>query len=355
MTKKIVCCLLAVALLGSLASCGAGKPKLYVFNFGDYMARGQDKGIQNVNKIFEERYGVKIKYAEYANNENMYSKVKKGGAYYDVVFPSDYMIERMITEDMLAPLNFDNIPNYKYIDAQYKNLDFDPDNAYSVPYFAGIIGLIYNKTMVKAAPDSWAALWDEDYKGKICMINNPRDAFGIAQSLLGQDCNSQDSTNWEAAAQKLLEQKPLVQSYVDDEVYSKMEPGEAALAPYYVGDYLLMIEANPNLEFVYPKEGVNFFVDSICVLKSSQSKDLAEQYINFLMEPEIALENAEYIRYASPHMEVINNKDYTYYKNKLLYPTADIMPQTTIFRNLPPDILDLMNRRWDDVKSQSKK
>jgi len=323
---------------------------LNVYSWGEYISDGLD-GSLDVNKEFKKKYGIDVVYDTFDSNEAMYAKIKGGGVSYDVVVPSDYMIGRMIREDMLEKLNFANIPNYKNIAPEYKNLYFDTANEYSVPYLVGMIGLIYNTTKVTAAPDSWAVLWDADYKGKICMINNPRDAFAIAQALLGQDVNSLNEADWNAAAQKLKEQKPVRQSFVNDDVYAKMESGEAAMAPYFAGDYLTMLDVNEDLGFVYPKEGVNEFVDSACILKGSQNKLAAELYINFLLEEEIAMANAEYVCYASPNTLVRNNADYAFYQNEILYPTADKKPKTYTFSDLPQATLTRMGSLWDEVKA----
>lgn len=322
---------------------------LYVYNWGEYIADGSDDSM-DVNKEFEARYGIQVVYDTFENNEVMYSKIKGGGVNYDVLIPSDYMIERMIAEDMLQPLDFENIPNYKYISDDYKNLPYDPNNAYSVPYSVGMVGLIYNTTMVSEEPTSWDALWNPDYSKKILMINNPRDAFAIAHSLLGIDYNTTEKTDWQAAAEKLKEQKPLVQAYVNDEIYNKMESGEAALAPYYAGDFLTMQDNNPDLAFVYPEEGVNFFVDAMCVPKTAQNKAAAELYINFLTDPDIALENAEYICYASPNTGVLSNEDYSLAGDEVIYPAEEDKPKTQIFENLPQETLNLMSSLWDEVK-----
>ena len=322
---------------------------LYVYNWGEYISDGADDTL-NVNAAFEEKYGIDVVYETYDNNEVMYSKLKGGGVSYDVVIPSDYMIQRMIAEDMLQPIDFSNIPNYKYIPEKYKNLAHDPENLYSVPYTVGMVGLIYNTEMVDEAPDSWTALWDEDYSNSILMFNNPRDAFAIAQSILGMDYNNESEVSWRVASELLKEQKNVSPAYVNDEVFLKMEAGEAAMAPYYAGDFLTMQENNPALDFVYPKEGVNFFVDGACVLKGAKNKLAAELYINFLLEPEVALANAEYICYASPHTEVYSNPEYSFYKNEILYP-EDGKFKTQLFLNLNPDTLALMSTLWDDVKN----
>ena len=213
-----------------------------------------------------------------------------------------------------------------------------------------MVGLIYNKKLVSAPPTSWTALWDEQYKGQILMFNNPRDAFAIAQSVLGLDYNSEYPGDWRAAAEELKKQKTVIQSYVNDEVFNKMETGEAALAPYYAGDYLSMLDINPDLGFVYPEEGVNFFVDAMCVLKGCENKAAAELYINFMLESDVALANAEYICYASPHTEVFNNPEYSFYQDEILYPETGKF-KTQLFLNLSPETLALMSTLWDDVKN----
>ncbi len=323
---------------------------LYVYNWGEYISDGAD-GTLDVNKAFEEKYGINVVYDTFDNNEAMYSKVKSGGVSYDVVIPSEYMIQRMIVEGMLEKLDYSNIPNFdKYIPEKYRNPSYDPKNEYSVPYTVGMVGLIYNSAIVDGTPDSWSALWDKQYKGQILMFNNPRDAFGIAQNLLGMDYNTESVMSWKLAAELLKEQKQVAPVYVNDEIFLKMESGEAALGAYYAGDFLTMKDNNPDLEFVYPKEGTNYFVDAICVLKGSKNKLAAELYINFLLEPDVALANAEYICYASPHSGVYTNPDYSFYGNEILYP-EDGKFKTQSYLNLSPDILELMSSLWDDVKN----
>lgn len=322
---------------------------LYVYNWGEYISDGSDDSL-DVNKAFEEKYGIKVVYDTYDNNEAMYAKLNGGGVSYDIVVPSDYMIERMIVEGMVEKINFDNIPNYSRIPDKYKNLDYDPTGEYSIPYTVSYVGLIYNSKLVKEAPDSWAALWDEQYKDNILMFNNPRDAFAIVQSLLGMDYNMETEYGWRAAASLLKEQKSVNPTYVNDEVFNKMESGSAALAPYYVGDYLTMKDNNDDLEFVYPKEGVNYFVDGCCILKGTKNKLAAELYLNFLCDPEVALANAEYICYGSPVEDVYNNPEYSYYQDPILYPEEGAF-KTQIFKNLSPESLQLMSDLWDEVKS----
>ena len=348
--KKNLCLVLAAVMLVSIALFGCEKkPTLYVYNWGEYISDGED-GSLDVNKAFEEKYGIKVAYDTFENNEVMYSKIKGGGVKYDVLIPSDYMIERLIAEDMLQKIDFSNVPNYKYIDAKYKKLPYDPNDEYSVPYTVGCIGLIYNKTMVEEPPAGWSALWDARYEKKILMINNPRDAFAIAHSVLGIDYNTTSEADWQAGAAKLKEQKPLVQAYVNDEVFNKMELGEAALAPYYAGDFLTMRDNNENLGFVYPEEGVNTFVDAMCIPKNAANKAAAELYINFMLEPDVGLANAEYIYYASPNTAVVSNPEYSLKDDPIIYPDDASLPKTTIFTNLPTRTLNQMSNLWDEVK-----
>ena len=320
---------------------------LNVFNWGEYIPDGTE-GSMDINKKFSELTGIKVNYTTYENNEAMYAKLKSGGVSYDIIIPSDYMIERMNKEKMLEKLDFSRITNYKYIDLKYKNLYFDPKNEYSVPYSVGMVGLIYNTKMVKEKPDSWGVMWDERYKDDILNFNNPRDAFAISQQYLGFDLNTTDKSQWDKAADKLIEQKKILQSYVMDEIFQKMEDGEAAMAPYYAGDFLLMQENNPDLDFVYPKEGTNIFVDSICVPKGCQNFDAAMLYINFLLEPDVALEIAEYVYYATPNTAVLENDDYSLKNNEYLYPK--VYPKVQYFHDVDADIRTYYEYLWESVK-----
>ena len=322
-----------------------------VFNWGEYISDTAEDGLLNVNKEFEKLTGIKVNYVTYESNEDMYPKIKNGGARYDIIIPSDYRIERMIAEDMLLEMDVEALPNYKYIADEYKNMYFDPDNEYSVPYNVGMVGLIYNSKMVEERPTSWNALWDERYAGKILMIDNPRDAFAVAQKILGYSLNSTDEKELSDVAQLLVEQKPLLQGYVMDEIFNKMESGEAAMVPYYVGDFVLMQQVNPDLDFVYPREGVNIFVDSICIPKCAQNYDAALKYINFLLDPEIALSNAFYIGYATPNTGVLEHPDYAEMRvNKFLYPTEDEMPDVEYFHNLPQETLLMFSDLWNEIR-----
>lgn len=357
--KRFFSVVFSLILLGlTVVPCFAGEKKDYshlegtilnVYNWGEYISDGSE-GTLDVNKEFEKRYGITVNYSNYESNENMYNKLQSGGANYDVIIPSDYMIAKLIEEDMLAELDFSNIPNYKYVLEKYRGLYYDPDNKYTVPYTVGMVGLIYNTKIVKEAPDSWGALWDERYAGKILMFNNPRDAFGVAQCYLGQSINTESVEDWDKAIKALKEQNHLVSSYVMDEVFNKMENGEAALAPYYAGDFLTMHDVNPDLAFVYPKEGVNFFVDAMCVPKNAENKEAAELYINFMLEEEIAVANANYICYASPHSNVLESDDYDLKGEPVLYPDEENTPRTEMFENLDYETQNYMNMLWNELK-----
>ena len=322
---------------------------LNVYNWGEYISDGSE-GSLNVNKAFEEKYGITVNYTNFESNENMYNKLKSGGANYDIVIPSDYMIAKLVNENMLAKLDYSNIPNAKYILDDYKNLYYDPTNEYSVPYTVGMVGLIYNTTMVDGTPDSWGTMFDERYMGQILMFNNPRDAFGIAQFYLGQSVNTTDKEDWDEALKLLQKQNKLVSSYVMDEVYNKMENGEAAIAAYYAGDFLTMYDTNPDLAFCYPKEGVNFFVDAMCIPKDTQNKEAAELYINFMCSEEIAVANANYICYASPHKLVLESDDYDLKGDPVLYLSEDEKPPTEMFENLDSETQQYMTTLWNEVK-----
>ncbi len=365
--KKIVALALALVMVVSLVVCftyngtnitvenlvgtynmDLAGTELNVYNWAEYISDGSE-GALDVVAAFEKLTGINVNYSTYESNEVMYSKIKSDSVSYDVIIPSDYMIARMKNEGMLKKLDYTKIPNYSYIDDQYKGLYFDENNEYCVPYSVGMVGLIYNTTMVKEAPTSWSALWDPDYKGNILMFNNPRDTFAIAQQLLGISLNTVDKAEWDRAAEKLREQKPLVQGYVMDEVFNKMEDGNAALAPYYAGDFLTMQSINPDLAFVYPEEGVNIFVDAACIPEGAQNIEAAHLFINFLMEPEVALANAEYICYASPNTAVVNNDDYSLKDSEVLYPANLDEIKKEYFEDINADIRKYYEDLWVSI------
>ncbi len=323
--------------------------QLNVYNWGEYISDGSDESI-DVNKEFEKLTGIKVNYSTYESNETMYSQLKSGGVSYDIIIPSDYMIERLKKEDMLTKFDTSSLSNFKYIDNKYKGLFFDTNNEYSVTFNVGMVGVIYNPTIIGEPEHSWKALWDEKYKNMSLNFSNPRDGFMTAQMILGYSLNSTDKTEWDKALELLKQGKGVLQSYVMDEIYGKMETGEAGIGPYYAGDYLTMNEVNPDLKFYYPSEGTNIFVDSVCIPKCVKNLEAAKLYINFLMEPEIALANAEYIGYASPNTSVVNNPDYCYYKNEILYPDDNNIVKTEYYHDINQDIRSYYENLWIDLK-----
>lgn len=321
-----------------------------VYNWGEYISDGSD-GSMNVVDEFERLTGAKVNYTNFESNENMYSKLAGGGVAYDVIAPSDYMIERLLDENMLLELDYNNIPNFdKYVREDCKNLYFDPEQKYTVCFNTGTTVLIYNKKLVDKEPDSWSVLWDEQYKNKILMFNNSRDAIAVAQAMLGQDFNTTNEQDWVDAANLLAEQKDKVNPvYVMDEVFNLMESGEYAFATYYAGDYELMVENNEDLGFCFPKEGVNDFYDAFCIPSCSRNKKGAEAFINFMHEPQVAFENTEFIYYASGNKTVRENEESSLYGSQAVYP--DKKPVCQPFKNLPQNILELENNLWSQVKS----
>lgn len=354
--KRILPLLMSLVLLFSAlpvqAFAAPEKVTINVYNWGQYIADGTD-GYIDVNKAFTEATGIEVNYMTFDSNETMYTKLKTGGSTYDVIIPSDYMVARLIAEDMLEELDYSNIPNYALVDEAYKNTSFDPENKYSVPYTWGTVGVIYNTKYVdEADTGSWDLLWNEKYSGKILMFDNPRDAFAIAQFLLGIDINTEDADELRSAAYKLIEQKPLVQGYVMDQIFSKMEREEAWIAPYYAGDYLLMAGENPDLAFYFPEEGFNLFIDAMCIPKGCQNKAAAEAYINFLCNPEISGENLDYLGYSTPISEAKQYMDPDVAASEIAYPTEETLANGRAFINLSAETSQLTDSLWLQVKTQ---
>ena len=345
MKKNVFALVLTLVMVMSLtiglAGCGnsATNGEVNVYNWGEYID-------EELLDKFTEETGIKVNYDTYSDNESLYSMLSSGSANYDVVIPSDYMISRMIDEDMLEELNFDNIPNFQYIDDAYKGLEYDPEDQYSVAYTWGTVGIIYNTTMLDYVPDSWSVLWDENLSGQILMFNNSRDAIGIALKYLGYSQNTTDPEQITEAVDLLIQQKPLVQAYVMDQIFDKLEGGEAAVGPYYAGDAITMIEENPDLAFVVPKEGTNLFVDAMCIPKGAQNKENAEAFINFMCDPENMAANIEYIAYSSPSSAARELLSDELKNSEICYPDEALLENTDTFINLPQDILDLYDSEW---------
>lgn len=366
--KKLLSLILALILILSftvLVSADQGEEKtpendtIVFYNWGEYISNGDDDSL-DVLKDFTEKTGYKVTYMTFASNEEMYTKLKSGSAIYDVVVPSDYMISKMINEDMLQPINFENIPNYQYIDKTLlQKFDYDPENKYSVPYTWGRVGLLYNTDVVKEEITSWKSLWDEKYENKILMFDNSRDAFGIAQKILGYSFNSLDETEWREAAELLKEQKPYVRSYVMDQIFTMMLSGEAAIAPYYIGDALTIMDQSEddNIRFTVPNEGTNLFVDAMCIPKNCKNKEGAEALINYLCSYEPAKANAEYICYSSPQTQVIDwHKDYLLeeygdWAVEAIYPSD--LTNCEVFTELSPEINKLQTDLWLEVRANA--
>ena len=365
--KKMMTLLTAILLLVlCLTGCG-GKDTLTlnVYNWGEYISDGSEDSFDTIREFetwYEETYGQKVtvNYSTYASNEDMYNKISSGAVSYDVIIPSDYMIAKMAEENLLHPLNFENIPNYQYIDDAFKGLYYDPQNQYSVPYTYGIVGVIYDANVVDEADvGGWELMWNEKYSGRIVQFNNPRDAFGTAQYKLGLDVNSSDKAMWDLAYGEMLAQRPLVYSYVMDEIFNMMESGEAAIGAYYAGDYFTMVDAqaeNVDLQFYYPEQ-TNFYVDAMCIPSCAQNKELAEIFINYMLSEEAAVANAEYTYYASPNSLVYNNATYLEDLGEdtiaVLYPELGNFAEQynkMAFRNLDSETLDYLNTLWENLK-----
>lgn len=325
-----------------------------VYNWGEYISTGADEGTLDVNAEFEKLTGIKVNYTNFATNEELYAKLKGGGAAYDIIIPSDYMISKMIDEDMIQPLDFENIPNFEYIMDNFRNQDYDPENAYSVPYTWGTVGIIYDTTMVDIPPEEidWDLLWNEDYADQILMFDNPRDAFAIAEIMEGFSLNTEDFDELEQAAMKLRRQKKIVQGYVMDEVFDKMGAGDALIAPYYAGDALTIMEDNEDLDFVVPKSGTNLFIDAMCVPTTARQKEAAEMYINFMCEPDIAYSNIDYICYSTPHKAAYEMLDEEVRNSHVSYPDQEFIgANTSVFVNLSNEANQKMQDLWTEMKS----
>ena len=322
-----------------------------VCNWGEYVAN-DSVNFLDVNEDFERLTGIKVNYTLFASNEELYTKLKSGGACYDIIVPSDYMIGKMISEGMIQKLDFANIPNYKYIDEKYKNTNFDPDNEYSVPMYWGVVGIIYNTTMVDEEDlTGWNILWNEKYADNMLMFSNSRDAFAISLLDLGYDFNTTDEFEIEEAAGHLRAQKPLVQAYVMDEIYDKMEGGEAAVAPYYNGDAVLMMDVNEDLDFFLP-DNTSIFIDSFCIPEGAKNKEAAEMYINYMCESTVAAANSYYVGYSTPHMGAMELLDEELVENEIAYPDEDFIASLEALLTLPVETTSHTDALWTDIMAQ---
>lgn len=346
--KKFILTLALILGAFSLTGCKGSKAGengvVKVFNWGDYID-------EEVISMFEEETGIKVVYDLFETNEEMYPVIKAGGTVYDAICPSDYMIAKMRENGLLQEINFDNIPNIQYISEQQLKSSqyFDPENKYSVPYTYGTLGILYNKTMVEEPVDSWNILWDEKYSGNILMYNSIRDLFVPAQALNNYSINSVDKKELEQAKKLLIEQKPLVQAYVMDQIKDKMINGEAALALAYSGEYLAIQEENEDIAFVVPKEGSNCFIDSWVIPANAENKENAEAWINFLCRPDIAKMNFEYITYSTPNTGAIEEIDDETKSLDAVFPSTETLENCEVFNYLGEDGDSLYNTMWKEI------
>ncbi len=379
MMKKIVSlALAAIVVLCVLVSCTpstGGTVTLYVYNWGEYISDGSEDSLDsnaefekycNGNERIQQLTGgkkVKVSYSTYASNEDLYAKLESKAVSYDVVVPSDYMVSRLAKEGLIQKIDVSKIANYENIDEKFKNLYYDENNEYSVPYTYGTVGIIYNTKKVEpkdVIDKSWSLMWNENYSGNILQFNNPRDAFGTAHFYQGTSSNSTNPDDWKNAQELLKKQKAIVQGYVMDEIFNKMKSGSAAVGVYYAGDFFTMYEDNEDLDFYYPKEGTNVFVDALCVPSNSKNPELALEYINFMLSEDIAIANAEAICYASPNKLVYENEDYKEAMAELHENAIDILygyddTKMEYFHDLPDDTRDLMNTLWEELKIENEK
>ena len=345
---------LSAGLLAGCSGSGTEKRVVNVCSWGEYID-------ESLIDQFEEATGIKVNYQTAESNEVLYSQLSMGGVDYDVIVPSDYMISQLIEEDMLAELNYDNIPNFEKIDDRFKNLSYDPENKYTVPYTWGTLGIIYNPTMIDKEIDSWEALFDMQYEGMTAMIGNPRDALATALMYLGYSINTTDEAQIREAYDLIAVSKAagVYQGFFMDEIYDKMEVGETALCTYYAGDYLSMYMNNPDLKYVIPKEGSNWFVDAMVVLKDAKHKTEAEEWINFICSTEASLRNMDFIWYASPNQEALEQYP-AYYEEQtgeklpdevyqVMAAPQEVLDQCEMYLNLPADTRTLYNDLWTQM------
>lgn len=374
--KKNLCSIMAVAAVSVLAvsllggcgksggngadgGSGSGSAKdageVYVYNWGEYID-------EEVISQFEEETGIKVIYDMFETNEEMYPVIEAGGVKYDAICPSDYMIQKMIENNLLAEINFDNVPNIKEIDERYMEMSrsFDPENKYSVPYCWGTVGILYNTSMVSPedVPTKWSDLWDEKFKDNILMQDSVRDAFMVAEKSLGYSMNTTDEAEIGAARDLLIQQKPLVQAYVIDQVRDKMIGGEAALGVIYSGEMLYIqsevadLGLDYTLEYVIPEEGTNLWIDSWVIPANAPNKENAEKWIDFMCRPEIAKKNFEYITYPTPNKGAFDLLDPELQNNKAVFPDIDSLTNSEVYRYLGDEADSLYNEAWKEVKSK---
>ncbi len=343
---KKIALVLAILLVGTLFGCAAKEDSntLYVLNWGDYI----DEALLTQ---FEEETGIQVNYTTMATNEEMMVKLEEADCIYDVCFPSDYIIERLIQKDLLHELNKDNIPNLQYIDERFLDLDFDPENKYSVPYMWGTVGILYNTTMVQEPVTSWDILWDETYADQILMYDSIRDTIGVALMKLGYSINTRNEADIQAAEEALIAQKPIVQAYLGDPIKDRLISGGAAMGIVYSGDAMWCMYENPDLAYAVPETGTNLWFDNIIIPKTSDNTEAAEAFINFLCDPEVAAQNAEYIGYSTPNAAALEILGDEYINNPTYNPPQELLDKCEIFHDLG-DFITVYNDAWNRIKAQ---
>lgn len=360
LSKIMAVSALSLLSISLLSGCGKSAPKaggsgeVYVYNWGEYID-------ESVIEQFEQETGIKVVYDMFETNEEMYPVIEAGGVKYDAVCPSDYMIQKMIENNLLSEINFDNVPNVKEIDPRYQDMSksFDPENKYSVPYCWGTVGILYNTSMVdpKDAPTKWSDLWDEKFKDNILMQDSVRDAFMVALKSLGYSANTTNEAEINEAKELLIKQKPLVQAYVIDQVRDKMIGGEAAVGVIYSGEMLYIqnevkdLGLDYSLEYVIPEEGTNLWLDSWVIPANAPNKENAEKWINFLCRPDIAKKNFEYITYPTPNKGAFDLLDPELQNNKAVFPDEDNLKNSEVYQYLGDEVDSLYNEAWKEVKS----
>lgn len=342
--KKWFVLILAVAMTLTLMSCQKDEEVVYVYNWGDYIE-------ESIIQKFEEETGIKVIYEMYETNELMYTKLKNGGNHYDVCIPSDYMITKMIKEDMIQKLDFSKISLYENIGQAYKDQAFDPANEYSVPYFFGTNGILYNTSMVNDPVDSWEILWNDSYKGQILMNNSQRDSIMVALKLLGYSMNTTNEQELEEAKQLLLDQRDLVLAYVVDNGKDMILNDEAAFLVTWNGDAIQLMGEKPELGYAIPKEGSNVWIDSMVIPNNAENVDNAHTFINFMLKPEIAYLNTDYVGYSTPNVKAYDMLDEEMKNNQVAYPDLNALNHMEVFIDLGEKI-ELYNDIWLDITSQ---
>ncbi len=345
MKTKIALVCLALFSVFALASCG-GKEypngEVNVYNWGEYI----DEDL--VDK-FEETSGIKVNYDMFDSNESMYVKLQSGGVNYDVAIPSDYMIEKMKNEGMLEEIDYNNIPNYQYVGDNLKNQSYDTENKYTVPYFWGTVGILYNTTMVDDNVDSWDILWNEKYKGQIFMYDSQRDSLAVALKRLGYSLNSTNEQELLEAQQLLFDQKPLVQAYVGDPIRDKMIAEEGALAVVYSGDAMYCMQENPNLAYVIPKEGSNTWIDAMVIPKGAKNKANAEKFINFMTAPNVSLQNSQSMGFATTNKSALEQVPAALKTETAYWPSDEEIKNNEVFISLDQESAELYDKIWTEV------